>query len=148
MWCDNRSNDSDGYKNLCAHDPYGCPCRDLPSPSALPSGIPALVRWPPMGTFNVGYIRTNIPTSMVFRVFFNNFSPFRPKHGLPEGWEVFKKLPGGGTIHSDRIWARGEPWRACSCRCLWIFTYVCLWKNLPKQKCPDGHNKKQTTLGE
>ncbi len=24
--------------------------------------------------------------------------------------EVFKKLPGGGTLHSDRIWAHGEPW--------------------------------------
>ncbi len=23
--------------------------------------------------------------------------------------KVFKKLPGGGTLHSDRIWARGEP---------------------------------------
>ena len=24
--------------------------------------------------------------------------------------EVLKKLPGGGTFHSDRIWAHGEPW--------------------------------------
>ena len=36
-------------------------------------------------------------------------SGFGAGNGLTEAWEVFKKTPGGRKIHSDRLWARGEP---------------------------------------
>ena len=36
-------------------------------------------------------------------------------YGLTEGWEVFENLPGGGALHRDRVWARGDPRRPDIC---------------------------------
>ena len=46
---------------------------------------------------------------MIFRIS-DVFGPFWAENDLPEAREVFKRLPRGGTIHSDQVWARGEPW--------------------------------------
>ena len=34
---------------------------------------------------------------------------FFAENGPGRAQEVFKKLPGGRTLHSDQIWAHGEP---------------------------------------
>ena len=48
-------------------------------------------------------------------VFFIEFSEF---HGIPEIWEGLRKIPGGGTLHSDRFWACTELYGPNSFRCL------------------------------
>ena len=40
--------------------------------------------------------------SGIFLIFFNFY-------GVPEVREAFRKLPGAGALHSDRIWAHIKP---------------------------------------
>ncbi len=63
-------------------------------------------------------------TKDIFR-FFGRFSTFLGFlfflyffwlfYGIREVREVSRKLPGSITLHSDRIWARIEPWRVHLC---------------------------------
>ena len=46
---------------------------------------------------------------------------FWPGNGLTEAREVFKKLPGGRTLHCDPLWARGEPWGSDSWPKVWFW---------------------------
>ena len=44
----------------------------------------------------------------MFSAIFDVFCPFWPVFDVVEAREPFKKLPGGGTLLLDRIWARGD----------------------------------------
>ena len=48
------------------------------------------------------------------------FFEFSAENGPTEGREVFKKLPGGGALHCDRVWARGDPRQPDSCPKVWF----------------------------
>ncbi len=86
-----------------ATDPYSGKTKPRPPGSFLNTSRPSRARYRfPKGRQNNKKRASPMPLTLFFVIVYA-YSGFEVR-------EVFKKLPGGSTLHSGCTWAPGEPW--------------------------------------
>ena len=79
-----------------------------------PAPVPtcAGIKYPVRGNPSLWHISEPLNPTIQHKCIFLNFI------WILEAREHVEKLPGSGTLHSDKVWPRFEPWRPHSCQIL------------------------------